>query len=340
MNIFINIINKPVPLCLKAYAVADNLYRMKHMIKFILLLAATFGFYSTNAETWDEPWQKEIIQQSDLFILGKIVETHDSLIVVQVVKNFAAPIAKDEIIIDGFFMLNLMSSSGHGVHFPMEQGDMAYLFLHKRENGNYALPTPTSGFAFLNEDDKVKATYRHSYHQALVPKDIYELTYQQIWHYYKAKEFDQKEMMKFVHMQLQGSPAGFDDAEIDQFFLQHVAMETAYLLDMNPDVQLVLKFAASENFHARVSAIRLLGNSHTAESKAFLFSTLARKEYGNFEKVMAIWSLKKIGDEVYISKLKEIKDTLSDEYTGFGGDIMDPRMATFLPSPKRAVEDL
>src|SRR5690606_7803493 len=98
----------------------------------------------------------------------------------------------------------------------------------------------------------------------------------------------------------------------------------------------VEKFANSENYHSRISAIQLMGNINSTECKDFLFTTLTNEKFTNFEKVIAVWALKKIGDEKYIEKIKKIKDNLSDEEDGFGGNIMDPRIGTYFPSPKQA----
>lgn len=112
----------------------------------------------------------------------------------------------------------------------------------------------------------------------------------------------------------------------------------AYLLDLKPEFKLVSKFANSENYHSRISALQLMGNINSTESKEFLFSTLSNEKFNDFEKVIAIWSLKSIGDKTYINRMKEIKDDLSEEQEGFGGNIMDPRVGTYFPSPKKAVE--
>ena len=74
-------------------------------------------------------------------------------------------------------------------------------------------------------------------------------------------------------------------------------------------------------------------------TKEFLFEFIQSENNDNFEKVIAIRSLKKIGGEEFKTKLLKIADKLSDEETGFGGNIMDPRVGTSFPSPKQAVEE-
>lgn len=314
---------------------------MKYTFKLLFLLLFLCCLTEVKAETWNEPWQKEIIQQSNLFILGEVTEVDGLTAKVKVLKRIGGTHTKKEITIDGFFLLTLTSSSGHGVHLSLEVGNNYYLFLKENENGSYSLPTPTSGYAYLDKEIGVVATYRHSYHQALISQEIYEMTFENIWSYYKKGTFQKDINNNYINSQLDIKPASFDNEdEINIFFKQHVALETAYLLDLSFDVEKIKKFVLCDNFHLKVSALQLLGNIDTNPSKELLLSSIESEDYTNFEKVIAIWSLKRLGDKNYISMLKKMKDKLSDEVDGFGGNIMDPRVGTHFPSPKGAVEKL
>jgi hypothetical protein len=292
--------------------------------------------YASSVETWDEPWQKEIIQKSEYFILGKISKIDSLGVHVAVQQNFGTEQISDSLLIDGFSMLNLASASGQGIYFDFEEGETHYLFITKRENGNYAIPTPSSGFAKLDEENNVYATYRHSYHQALISKDIYELTYKAIWNYYKKVDFDKKSLQNFIDTYIDKAPAGFDENEIKTFFLQHAALETAYLLDIPIDFEKIQKFAISDNFHSRISSVQLMSLTNKENVKEFLLDFIQSEKTENFEKVIAIWSLQRMNDENYLKKLKEIANKLSDEETGFTSNLMDPRIGTQFPSPKQA----
>lgn len=312
------------------------------IFKIIALLILTLSIHSkVLAETWDEPWQKEIIQNADYFVLAKVLSNVDSIgTEVEIIKYFGNQKIGGRILINGFSLLNITSSSGHGVHLDFEKDQTLYFLLNKREDGNYAIPTPTSGFAVLDSDKNVYATYRHSYHQTLIPQDVYEMTYKEIWDYYKTGEFDKDRILPFINEYIDKSPAGFEEEDISTFFLQHAAMETAYLLDIQIELDRLKKFVESKNFHSRVSALQLSGNSNMEPTKEYLFDFISNEQNENFEKVIAIWSLNRIGGKVYKKKLLKIVDKLSDEDTGFGGNIMDPRVGTHFPSPKRAVEEL
>jgi len=312
------------------------------IIKITVFLILTLTVQTKiSAETWDEPWQKEILKNSDYFVLAKVLSNVDGIgTEIEIIKYFGNQKLIGKILINGFSLLQMTSSSGHGVHLDFEKDQIFYFLLTKRKDGNYAIPTPTSGFAFLDENKNVYATYRHSYHQASIPQNIYEKTYTEIWNYYKTSEFNKENILSFIYKYIDKEPAGFEENEISTFFLQHVALETAYLLDISINLDKIKSFVESDNFHSRVSGLQLLSNSNNKEVKEYLFDFINNEQNENFEKVIAIWSLSKIGGEEYKDKLLAIAENQSDEETGFGGNIMDPRVGTHFPSPKNAIEKM
>jgi hypothetical protein len=311
-----------------------------HKIKLLVILILTLGIQTTlKAETWNEPWQKEIIQKAEYFVLANVIELDSLGVHLEILQNFGQNKLPNTVLINGFSLLNLGSSSGQGVHYDFEKEQKLYFLLTKREDGNFAIPTPTSGFAVLDEENNVYATYRHSYHQALISKDIYEMTYQAIWNHYHNLEYDKSSVMEFIIKQIEKEPAGFEENEISTFFLQHASLETAYLLEIPIELSQIEKFAKFDNFHSKVSSVQLMSLLDNKETKEFLFAFIKSEDNDNFEKVIAIRSLKKIGGKKYQKKLLEISDNLSDEETGFGGNIMDPRVGTSFPSPKEAVTE-
>jgi hypothetical protein len=310
--------------------------------KILLILILIIGI-NTNAkaETWNEPWQKEIIKKSEYFVLARVISNIDSIgTKIKIIKYFGNQKLTGEILINGFSQLQMTSSSGHGLHLDFEKDQIIYFLLSKRDDGNFEIPTPTSGYAVVDEDKNVYATYRHSYHQASIPQEIYEKTYTAIWNYYKTSSFNKEQIIGFINENIEKEPAGFGEDEISLFFLQHAALETAYLLDLTIELDKLKKFIDFENFHSNVSALQLLRNSDNKETKEYLFNYIKNEDNENFQKVIAIWSLNKIGGKEYRKRLSKIKDKLSDEDTGFGGNIMDPRVGTHFPSPKSAIEEL
>lgn len=304
-----------------------------------LTLAFTIISISSFSTTWDEPWQKEIIEKSDVFVFAKVLTASDSMITVEVTKTFESTL-KGVITIDNFFLLDLCSmSGGHGPEFRFEVGIEGYFFLKEGKNGNYQIPTPTSGFDLLDEGN-VHATYRHSYHKALLPVEIYELTYTEIWNKYHSDSFDSKKVESYINEQLKLAPAGFNEDEINVFFKQHAALETAYLLGIEIDFEVLIKFSEFDNFHSRISAIRAMYNVENEKAIKYLLEYIIDKEKEEFSQVIAIWTLWKMEDSKVQKRLKAMVKNLSEEETGFGGNIMDPRVCTHFPNPKLAVMEL
>lgn len=310
------------------------------MNKILLTLASFILTISTYATTWDEPWQKEIILESDHLAFARVTSASDSLVKIEIIKSFDDNPLSGIITLDGFFLLDLCSmSGGHGPEFSFEEGEEGYFFMKKGKNGNYQIPTPSSGFDRI-KDGKVYATYRHTYHQALVPIEDYELTYKEIWSKYHSDTFESARIIEYMEENLTKAPAGFEEDEIDLFFKQHVALETAYLLEIELDIETLKKFANSDNFHSQVSALRAFNLLKSEAATTCLLEYIQDEENDNFTKVIAIWSLWKIGDKDIHDQLSELKSELSEEDSGFGGNIMDPRVCTHFPSPKDAIVEL
>lgn len=309
------------------------------MNKILLSALAFFIVFSSQALTWDEPWQKEILQQSEYFAYGKVLTANDSVVTIEIEKSFGEGLS-GTITLDGFFMLQICSwTDGDVPEFIFDEGEEGYLFLKKGENGNYQIPTPSSGFDRLVEG-KVHATYRHTYHQAAIPPEVYELTYTEIWNNYHSNSFDKEKILKYINENLSLEPAGFEEDEIDIFFRQHAALESIYLLELEFDYETLEKFASCDNFHSRISAIRAMHGQDKEKVSSFLFEYLVDKEQDDFTKVLAIWTLWKMKDKKVQSKLWKLRKKLSDEENGFGGNIMDPRVCTHFPTVQNAVLEL
>ena len=306
---------------------------MKYIFLITTLLAISFQSFAT---TWNEPWQKEIIRKAEYFVKAEVITSSDSMITLNIESSIGETL-EGEIIVNDFFLIEICSwSGGHGPEFRFEKGVEGYFFLKKGEDNNYQIPTPTSGFNMIRNNE-VQANYRHSYHKALVPLDLYELTYTQIWNKYHGETVDDKAIVKFIDQTLSKEPAGFEEDEINLFFKQHVALETAYLLELNLDFEVLKKFSESDNFHSKISSIRAMSHQNTTKTVSYLFDFIESEENEDFTKVIAIWTLLKFENDDVYKRLVKLKKKLSEESTSFGGNIMDPRVCTFFPSPKGAV---
>ena len=310
--------------------------------KTILFLAFVLGTTTTWATTWDEPWQDKVIKDADYFVFAE-VKSYDEQkgVVIEIIKSLGGQELNGKIKITDFYLLEICSSSGgNGPEFLFEGIKESYFFIKKNKNGRYCIATPTAGFAYV-KDGNVYATYRHSYHQALVPIDVYEKTMTAIFNNYHNQPYDKKFITAYVDKFISLEPAGLEENEITTFFAQHVALECAYHLGLTDFYSKLLPFLAdTSNFHNQVSAARALISYNTAACKQELINVISDTTREDFVQVVCIWTLSEFKPTELKEQLIRVTETASTEENGFGGNIMDPRVCTRFPDVKNALEKL
>jgi len=314
---------------------------MMTILKSIFLSACVFMTTSTFATTWDEPWMDKVIKEADYFVFAKVNSFDEKKgVTIEIQKTLGGQELNGKIKITDFYLLDLCSmSGGHGPEFHFKDVKESFFFI-KKVKGKYCIATPTSGFAFV-DDSTVYATYRHSYHQALVPLETYEKTMTAIFNYYHNKKYDEQFINEFVGKYVGLEPAGFDSDEINTFFDQHVALECAYHLRLKVHYEHIIPFLAdTTNFHNQVSAARALISYNTPECHSELLKVIADTTRSHFVQVMCVWTLAEFKPKEIKDQLIEISKTASSEGTGFGGNIMDPRVCTSIPNVKDAILEL
>lgn len=300
---------------------------------FILLICVIA--HPARATTWDEPWHDEVMRISDSFVKVKITASQGSGVKAEVIKFLAGVRTPEQIELRGYSRLTVMSSSGsdHELRLPFKPGQIYYLFIKKSDKTNtYQIPTPTSGWAML-DGTNVAATYRHSLHKAWVPEEIYERTMQAIFNGAKGQSYDTAFVEKFTKEQLSQSVALLqqeDSPMTKRFFLQHVALESFYHLGKGADLALLTPFTNTDNYHVQISACRAVSRIDSPASRELLMKFIEGKGAG-FAKVMCVWGLKRLNARGMIPRLDAYLKTGADQETGFGGDIMDPRVGTYFP---------
>ena len=312
---------------------------------FFILFICVVVAHPLHAATWDEPWHDEVMRLSESFVKVKITASQGSEAKAEVIKFLAGVRTPQQIELKGYSRLQLMSSSSadHELRLPFAPGRIFYLFLKKSEKTNtYQIPTPTSGWAML-DGARVAATYRHSMHKAWVPEEIYEKTMQAIFNGTKGQPYDAGFIEKYIKEQLSQPVAVLKDEDSPsskQFFLQHVALESFYHLGKGADLALLQPFMDTDVIHAQVSACRAVSRIDSAPAKEVLMKFIEGKGNG-FSKVMCVWGLKRLNAKEMISRLEAFLKTGIDQETGFGGNIMDPRVGTYFPeSVKDSIKTL
>jgi hypothetical protein len=294
------------------------------------------------ATTWDEPWQDQVIKQADCFVLAEIIVCDGAKsATISIEKTLAGKQLSGKIKITDYYLLHLGSYSYTSeLDFAFNKANSYYFFIKKDSAGNYCLATPTSGYAML-EKDKVYATYRHSYHQALVDADVYEKTMTSIFNNYHGLPYDKAYIEAFVKKYLSMKPSGFEKDEMETFFNQHVALECIYHLKMGGYYEQILPFLHdTTNFHNEVSAARALRAYNTPECKQQLMHVISDTTIEGFIRVICLWTISEFKPTELKEDMTKLVANASVKESGFGGDIMDPRVGTRFPNVKEALEEL
>jgi hypothetical protein len=259
---------------------------------------------------------------------------------IQVLKTLGGDVLHGELLISDFYLLELCSSSGHGVEFHMPQVDSCYFLLSRNKEGKYCIATPTTGFDYVSEG-KVAATFRHSYHKALLPVDVYEKTMTALFRHYHNQPFDKTYINSFIKEQLAKKPASLEMADRENFFLQHAALESIYHLKLATQENLLLPFLNDKhNFHNQISGARAMVTNNTPQGKQALLHVLQDTTSDIFAQVICIRTLQTFNPKEMKTQLQQLQVKASEESNGFGGNIMDPRVCTFVPSVKEALTEL
>ena len=153
-------------------------------LRIILLILICISVSNLFATTWDEPWKDRVVKEADYFVYAKIKSCNEQKgITIQIIKTLGGPELKGTIRITDFYLLDLCSTSGgHGPEFHTGTIKEAYFFI-KKDKEKYCIATPSTGYDYV-ENENVYAIYRHSYHTALVPVEIYEKTVTAIFNSY------------------------------------------------------------------------------------------------------------------------------------------------------------
>ena len=307
---------------------------------------------SLEAATWNEPWHREVVAKADTFGLYEVAGPSASRVVLKQVRHLAGSDPGATVEIDGFYAGELLSGSSVNGASTAEStvrlkgaGTRYYLFLKKAPSGSaWRLATQTAGFAEVRADGKVGATFRISLHQALIDQATYELTQTCIFRKLHGEPCA-PEVSEFIRTQLSAAPGSLaSDAtpgQVDQFFTQHAALETAYLTAYSVDLATLSKFLADPLFHTQISAVRALSASVSSERNGTLMSFIADDSRAMLARVFAVQMLREVGARELKNEITAYIPKAPTTRVGLGIEIMDPRIGTPFPeSVKLALEAL
>jgi hypothetical protein len=323
------------------------------MLKRLFGIVVVLTLSSTlHAATWDEPWHRDVVAKAEAFGLYEVVGTSPGRVVLKEIRHLAGSQTGPSVEVDGFYAGELLTSSSVNGARDDESilrlkgvGTRYYLFLKRAPSGSaWRLATPTSGFAEVRSDGNVVATYRISIHQALLDSSTYELTQTCIYRKLHGEDCS-ADVYKFIQTQLSAEPGALSSdatpGQVDRFFTQHAALETAYLIGYAVDLETISKFVKDPVFHAQISAVRALRVSESKERDATLMAFVADDSRNMLARVVAVQMIREAG-------ARELKDQITAYLpksplteVGLGINIMDPRIGTKFPeSLKDALEEL
>jgi hypothetical protein len=312
---------------------------MKRIILAFFVLVS-FSIVTCQATTWDEPWQDSVIFHADCFIKAKVLSVDEEKgIDIKVIESLAGEKISGKVKITDFYMLTLCSASGdHGPEFDMKRGGTYYFFLKQGKKGEFMLPTPTAGFANTDKGGVI-ATYRHSYHQCMVPESVYELTMKAIFNKYHGLPYNELAVNEFVKENITLAAAGWGDGEMPLFFKQHAAIEAVYHLSLSGYYDELVPFLVCENEHLQSSAVQALQRYITAECGAEVYAFVLDTTRDGFARVMGVKTLARLDAFIHLDDLKANYEGFSEDWTGFASNLMDPRVCTRFPESVKAAVD-
>lgn len=309
-------------------------------MRFVLCLLA-FLSANTYALTWDEPWQKEVIKESDSFGLYTIVENRGDALELKLVKNIAGEKTSSEIVVSSFYKFNIeSSSSGHNEPiFFYKPGQKVYFFLKKSGN-KYQVASPTAGNDEVLENGNVAASFRISMHKTEIDAKTYESAQSCFFSYLHNGSCTADVVNEIIAKPLKervgelSENATQEDAEI--FFKQHVALEASYIINHQNPYETLRPFLNSKFFHVQISAIRALSVTNSEAKNHQIIEYITKSEASDIAKVMAIVMLHEVNYQGSIVDLVNYLPLASNEEVSLVPDIMDPRVSTNYPESVKA----
>jgi len=295
------------------------------------------------ATTWDEPWHKDVVAKADSFGLYQAVSSTSRHAVFRKVQTFAGAATEESVEVDGFYGLTLMSTSSisPGIDGDWDEtfrsGSRYYLFLKKAPTGKtWKIATPTTGFASIQTTGKVVATYRISLHQATVDPKIYELTQTCIFVRLHGSDKCSPEAYKYIDDQVSvAAPTMSGNVlpdQVDRFFTQHAALETAYLAGYPLPLEILSKFLANAYIHIQISGVRALSVSNLKDRNQLLMTFVMDRMKDPVARVIAVRMIREVNARDLKDQVITYLPNASSEETGLGMNIMDPRVGTVFPS--------
>ena len=312
------------------------------------------------AAVWDEPWHREMVLGADSFGLYETVDVTPFVTTFKRVRALAGVDTQDSVTVDGFYGSTTPSATSKrpGQNYDDEwtlrfrSGRKYYLFLKRAADGpgalidpskattgtptdSWRIATPTGGFAELQANGSVVATYRHTLHQAVVDAATYELTQTCIFDTLHHARPCSPDVRAFIDEQLQLEPASLagtpSQQESERFFKQHAALETAYLVGASVDRARLDTFLRAPFFHAQIGAVRALARLDSADRNTMLADFVADDTRNPLARVFAVEVIRELHAVDLKERLTAYLPNAPTAEVGLGVRVTDSRVGTSFP---------
>jgi hypothetical protein len=299
---------------------------------------------AAGATTWDEPWHREVVGLSNTLGLYKIDSIKDGQVTITLQKHVVGSVTPRKIEIKEFHLHRITSGSTDHFEFFVRPGMSAYLFLRQSKKGNWQFATPSAGMDPIEADGKVQATYRHSMHKALVSADIYEMTQICIFEATHGRECAGQPVRDYVKQVLANPVSSPSETstpdEMNQFFRQHAALETAAAAKLSVDSRHIDRFLSATASHVQMSALAYVAYAGPGDRMTAVAEFVCGSKGHPMTLSMGLVILRRENARNQVDRLKACRSTISDAGT-YMGRIMDPRIGTDFPSnPRQGLDAL
>jgi hypothetical protein len=97
------------------------------------------------ANTWDEPWHKEVVVKADTLGLYHVESLDGNAAKVTLKKHLAGSPTPEQLDLADYFLFRVTSSSSNEWKPWLKPGADYYLYLKQASPGHWELPTPSAG---------------------------------------------------------------------------------------------------------------------------------------------------------------------------------------------------
>ncbi len=295
------------------------------------------------AETWSEPWHREVLLRSDSLAEVEFLRKRRDSIEVRVLGVLAGESLPERVRIASPAKVSLTSASGHREELsPWIDPGRRYFVLLARDGKVWRLQSPSSGADDVMPGGQVAATYRISFTKAVQSESEYRRLQSCVFNVVKKRPCDVEALSDLLvtplHEPASGLGPDVSADEASRFFKQHAAMESSYLLRKPLQPKQMEPFLEHGFFHTQVSAVRALAVINDIHATERLESFVRDGSRTGVARSMAIVMLAERGEVETIKRLQLEVDDLADidaESQLPIPSIMDPRIGTWFPGTVR-----